>query len=45
VEVDGSNGVVRVLDGDIPTFRPISAAEMENQQQIAAQPEKAQARQ
>jgi len=27
VEVDGSNGVVRVLDGDLPTFQPISESE------------------
>jgi pyruvate,water dikinase len=27
VEVNGSSGVVRVLDGNIPTFRPISAIE------------------
>jgi rifampicin phosphotransferase len=40
VEVDGSNGIVRVLDGDIPTSQPISEAEMQKQQEMQARREK-----
>jgi pyruvate,water dikinase len=40
VEVDGSNGIVRVLDGNIPTSQPISEAEMQKQQEMQARREK-----
>lgn len=45
VEVDGSNGIVRVLDGEKPTYKPISAAETQRQQEIQAQREKGKAKQ
>jgi pyruvate,water dikinase len=40
VEVDGSNGIVRILDGEIPTSQPISEAEKQKQQEIQAKREK-----
>jgi phosphohistidine swiveling domain-containing protein len=39
VEVDGSNGIVRILDGDVPTSQPISEAEKQKQQEIQARHE------
>jgi phosphohistidine swiveling domain-containing protein len=40
VEVDGSNGIVRILDGKIPASQPISEAEKQKQQEIQAKREK-----
>ena len=45
VEVDGSNGIVRVLDGDIPTFQPMSESEMQKQHEIQSRREKENAKQ
>jgi phosphohistidine swiveling domain-containing protein len=40
VEVDGSNGIVRMLDREIPIFQPVSEAETQRQQELQAKREK-----
>ena len=45
VEVDGSNGIIRVLDGEKPTFQPISEAEAQKRQEIQARRETENAKQ
>ena len=35
VEIDGSSGVVKVLDGDIPAYHPFSENEIQQQQETA----------
>ena len=35
VEIDGSNGIVKVLDGDIPTCPPLSENELQQRQEAA----------
>ena len=45
VEVDGSNGIVRILDGDIPPSEPLSTAEIQKQQELTKKKEQASAKQ
>ena len=39
VEVDGSSGVVRVLDGELPEHAPLSEAELQEQREMEARRE------
>ncbi len=45
VEVDGSRGIIRVLDGRIPVNLPLSETEIQQQQETAARIEKERAKQ
>ncbi len=45
VEIDGSSGVVKVLDGEIPAFHPLSENDIQQQQETAARIGKERARQ
>jgi phosphoenolpyruvate synthase/pyruvate phosphate dikinase len=45
VEVDGTNGIVRILDGEKPEVQPVSEAESQQQQELVQTREKAKSRQ
>jgi pyruvate,water dikinase len=45
VEVNGSSGIIRILDGDIPTNPPLTEVELQRQHEMATRMEKERAKQ